>query len=227
MAKPECMDTAACIRPDERGAGLVLLPVLATIFFDLTPNQWQDYTFLQFLPQGLAYLGLLIWIGLNTHIVRKFGLEPERLLTGAAWGIAVGLLLGAINLLVILKGIPWLGSDITFLRETPHARIPFWLMMPWCIVLIACFVEINFRGFLLGRLLALGLPSTLAIAVSAVLFAFDPFMMATFKHLHWIAVWDGLVWGLLWVRLRNLYATIVAHAVEVILLYSVVRIVLS
>lgn len=227
MAKPECMDTAACIRPDERGAGLVLLPVLATIFFDLTPNECQDYTFLQFLPQGLAYLGLLIWIGLNTHIVRKFGLEPERLLTGAAWGIAVGLLLGAINLLVILKGIPWLGSDITFLRETPHARIPFWLMMPWCIVLIACFVEINFRGFLLGRLLALGLPSTLAIAVSAVLFAFDPFMMATFKHLHWIAVWDGLVWGLLWVRLRNLYATIVAHAVEVILLYSVVRIVLS
>ena len=227
MAKPECMDTAACIRPDERGAGLVLLPVLATIFFDLTPNQWQDYTLLQFLPQGLAYLGLLIWIGLNTHIVRKFGLEPERLLTGAAWGIAVGLLLGAINLLVILKGIPWLGIDITFLRETPHAKIPFWLMMPWCIVLIACFVEINFRGFLLGRLLALGLPSTLAIAVSAVLFAFDPFMMATFKHLHWIAVWDGLVWGLLWVRLRNLYATIVAHAVEVILLYSVVRIVLS
>ena len=43
MAKPACMDTAACIRPDERGAGLVLLPVLATIFFDLTPNQWQDY----------------------------------------------------------------------------------------------------------------------------------------------------------------------------------------
>ena len=100
-------------------------------------------------------------------------------------------------------------------------------MMPWFIVLIACFVEINFRGFLLGRLLALGLPSTLAIAASAVLFAFDPFMVATFKHLHWIAVWDGLVWGLLWVRLRNLYATIVAHAVEVILMYSVVRAVLN
>ena len=77
------------------------------------------------------------------------------------------------------------------------------------------------------EVLALGLPFAFAIAVSAVLFAFDPFMMATFKHLHWIAVWDGLVWGLLWVRLRNLYATIVAHAVEGILLYSVVRIVLS
>lgn len=221
------MDTAACIRPDERGAGLVLLPILSTIFFYLTPNQWQDYTFLQFFPQGLAYVGLVIWIGLNTHILRKFGLEPARLVTGAAWGIAVGLLLGTINLLVIVKILPWLGIDIMFLRETPHAKIPFWLMMPWCIVLIACFVEINFRGFLLGRFLALGLPSTLAVAASALLFAFDPFMVATFKHLHWIAVWDGLVWGLLWVRLRNLYATIVAHAVEVILMYSVVRLVLS
>ncbi len=221
------MDTAACIRPDERGAGLILLPIVSTLFFYLTPIQWQESTLLQFLPQGLAYVGLLIWIGLNTHIVRKFGLEQERLLSGAAWGIAVGLLLGTVNLLVIVKIIPWLGIDITFLRETPHAKIPFWLMMPWCIVLIACFVEINFRGFLLGRSLALGFPSTLAIAVSAVLFAFDPFMVATFKHLHWIAVWDGLVWGLLWVKLRNLYATIVAHVVEVILMYSVVRVVLS
>ncbi len=221
------MDTAACIRPDERGAGLVLLPILSTVFFYLAPNHWQDSTLLQFLPQGLAYVGLVIWIGLNTQVVRKFGLEPEKLLSGAAWGIAVGLLLGTINLFVIVKIIPWLGIDITFLRETPHAKIPFWLMMPWCIVLIACFVEINFRGFLLGRSLALRFPPMLAIAVSALLFAFDPFMVATFKHLHWIAVWDGLVWGLLWVRLRNLYATIVAHAVEVILMYSVVRVVLN
>ena len=221
------MDTSACMRPDERGAGLVLLPILSTICFYLAPHQWQDYTFLQFLPQGLAYIGLVLWIGLNTDIVRRFGLDLGRFGTGAAWGIGVGLLLGTINLLVILRIIPWLGIDITFLRETPHAKIPFWLMMPWCIVLIACFVEINFRGFLLGRLLALGLPSTLAIAVSAFLFAFDPFMVATFKHLHWIALWDGLVWGLLWVKLRNLYATIVAHAVEVILVYSVVRAILN
>jgi len=221
------MDTTACIRPDERGAGLVLLTILSTICFYLAPHQWQDSTLLQFLPQGLSYAGLAIWIGLNTDIVRRFGLDLERFRTGAAWGIAVGLLLGTINLLVILRIIPWLGIDITFLRETPHAKIPFWLMMPWFILLIACFVEINFRGFLLGRLLTLGLPSTLAIAVSAVLFAFDPFMVATFKHLHWIAVWDGLVWGLLWVKLRNLYATIVAHAVEVILVYSVVRAILN
>jgi hypothetical protein len=47
--------------------------------------------------------------------------------------------------------------------------------------------------------------------------------VATFHQLHWIAVWDGLVWGILWVSLRNLYVTIVAHAVEVILLYLVIR----
>ncbi|MET0516303.1 MAG: CPBP family glutamic-type intramembrane protease [Nitrospiraceae bacterium] len=217
------MNTAACIRPGERGAGLVLLPVLSTLLFYLAPLRLQESIFLQFLPQGLAYAGLVIWIALNTHIAGKFGLEPERFVTGAAWGVAIGLLLGTINIVVILKVVPWLGLDITFLRQTPHARIPFWLMMPWFIVLIACFVEINFRGFLLGRLLALGLPSTLAIAASAVLFAFDPFMVATFKHLHWIAVWDGLVWGMLWIRLRNLYATVVAHAVEVILMYNIVR----
>jgi thiamine transporter ThiT len=51
-------------------------------------------------------------------------------------------------------------------------------------------------------------------------------MVATFRHLHWIALWDGCVWGLLWLLARNLYATIVAHAVEVILVYSAVRVAL-
>ena len=63
--------------------------------------------------------------------------------------------------------------------------------------------------------------------MSALLFAFDPFLVATFQHLHWVAVWDGLVWGALWVMLRNLYATIVAHAVEVIVLYGVMRAILT
>jgi hypothetical protein len=61
------------------------------------------------------------------------------------------------------------------------------------------------------------------LLTSALVFAFDPFMVATFRHLHWIALWDGLAWGLLWLFTRNLYATIVAHAVEVILVYSAVR----
>jgi membrane protease YdiL (CAAX protease family) len=88
-------------------------------------------------------------------------------------------------------------------------------------------VELNFRGFLLGRLVTMGLPPPIAVSLSALLFAFDPFLVATFQHLHWIAVWDGLVWGSLWVAFKNLYATIVAHAVEVILLYSVMRLVLG
>jgi len=96
-------------------------------------------------------------------------------------------------------------------------------------------VELNFRGFLLGRLWALSvrigagpvLAPTVAITGAALAFAFDPFMVATFKHLHWIAVWDGLVWGTLWLRLRNLYAPITAHAVEVMILYSTLKVVLG
>jgi len=66
----------------------------------------------------------------------------------------------------------------------------------------------------------------LALLTSTLVFAFDPFMVATFRDLHWIAVWDGLVWGLLWRLTGNLYVTIVAHAVEVIVVYSAVRLVL-
>jgi membrane protease YdiL (CAAX protease family) len=106
-------------------------------------------------------------------------------------------------------------------------------MAPWFICGIALFVELNFRGFLLGRLAALesrlwrsGLAqrlSPLAVITCALIFAFDPFMVNTFQHLHWIALWDGLIWGVIWLRTRNLYITIVAHAVEVIVMYSAVR----
>jgi hypothetical protein len=54
-------------------------------------------------------------------------------------------------------------------------------------------------------------------------FSFDPFMTQTFRDLHWIAVWDGAVWGACWIATRNLYVPIVAHAVEVIVMYSAVR----
>lgn len=114
-------------------------------------------------------------------------------------------------------------------------------MVPWFILGIAVFVEVNFRGFQLGRLISLATstephqadePSTsrfpplgvaCAIALSAVAFAFDPFLVATFRHLHWIAIWDGVVWGWFLWRRRDLALTIVAHAVEVIVLYLVVR----
>jgi membrane protease YdiL (CAAX protease family) len=110
-------------------------------------------------------------------------------------------------------------------------------MVPWFICGIAFFVELNFRGFLLGRLAALesrlwksGMAqcfSPLALIASALIFAFDPFMVNTFQYLHWIAVWDGLIWGIIWLRTRNLYITIVAHAVEVIVMYSSVKFALS
>jgi len=67
----------------------------------------------------------------------------------------------------------------------------------------------------------------IAVCVAATVFAFDPFMVITFNHLHWIAVWDGLVWGTIWLYLRNLYATIAAHAVEVMVLYSSLKLALG
>ena len=48
-------------------------------------------------------------------------------------------------------------------------------------------------------------------------------MVSTFRHLHWIAVWDGLIWGWMWIRMNNLYAVITAHAMEVIIVYLLVR----
>jgi membrane protease YdiL (CAAX protease family) len=138
-----------------------------------------------------------------------------------------------LNTFVILSAYPHLGYDISFLKTTPHGRLPLLVMAPWFICGIALLVELNFRGFLLGRLAALesglwrsGLAqslSPLALITCALIFAFDPFMVNTFQHLHWIALWDGLIWGIIWLRTRNLYTTIVAHAVEVIMMYGTVR----
>jgi membrane protease YdiL (CAAX protease family) len=227
----------APVEPErERYAGLALLPVLSTVSFYALPAQLQADSVLQFFPQALAYLGLAVWAGLNDRVVQRLGLASEGLGVGLRWGVGTGLILGTINVSVILWLVPFLGGDISFLRETPHARVPPALMLPWVIVLIAIFVEVNFRGFLLGRLLVLsrGRPpgssrtgTAVAVMVSALIFSFDPFMVATFRHLHWIAVWDGLIWGVLWLRLRTLYATIAAHAVEVIVMYSIIKHVLQ
>ncbi len=151
-----------------------------------------------------------------------------------------GLFLGAFNTLIILWVVPKIGVDILFLKETPHATMPTWIMVPWGILVIAIGVELNFRGFLLGRLETLvrqcfrkaspkflHWSSSFAVVGSALVFAFDPFMVHTFQDLHWIAVWDGLVWGLIFVRLRNLFAVVVAHAVEVVILYSCTKVVLT
>ena len=62
-----------------------------------------------------------------------------------------------------------------------------------------------------------------ALLATTLVFTFDPSMVNTFRHLHWIALWDGLVWGTIWLGTRNLWITVVAHAVEVIIMYSAVR----
>ena len=61
----------------------------------------------------------------------------------------------------------------------------------------------------------------LAVGISALTFSFDPFMVATFRHVHWIAVWDGVI--LEWMRMVNLYAVMIAHAIEVMIIYLLVR----
>lgn len=224
-------------------AWLALLPVCLTALYYVLPLSVQRWPIALFLPQAFSYLGLAVWIRYNTDIVERMGLTPRLLSQGLQWGSVTGMLLGLVNTAVILWIVPRLGGDIDFLRETPHAKIPTLLMVPWMIVAIAGAVELNFRGFLLGRLVALFDSSTLgqpfrarglmskgkaaAVGCSALVFAFDPFLVTTFKHLHWIATWDGLIWGWMWIRLRNLYAVITAHAVEVIIMYLTVKAVLT
>ena len=167
---------------------------------------------------------------------RPWDFPADFLKRGVGWGIGTGCLLGLINSTVILWLVPLLGGDVLFLADTPHARVPLLVMIPWFTVLIAIGVELNFRGFLLGRLesfcgrwisttRANGLRpgSIVAMLISALVFAFDPFMVMTFRHLHWIAVWDGLIWAALMLRWRNLPAVIAAHAIEVMILYLSVK----
>lgn len=224
-------------RATERGAALALLPIAATLDYYILPVSLQEQTLVRFAPQILAYLALGLWAAHNRNIVSRLGLEHRKVRDGLRWGLPTGLLLGCLNTFVILLAYPNLGYDISFLKTTPHAQLPVLVMVPWFICSIALFVEINFRGFLLGRLISLesslwrsGLAqrlSPLALITSALIFAFDPFMVNTFQHLHWIAVWDGLIWGAIWLRTRNLYITIVAHTVEVMVMYSAVRMALG
>lgn len=215
------------------GAALPLLPIGATFGYYSLPDSYREPLLVQFTPQFLAYVGLSLWAARTSRASVQLGFEREKAWKGLQWGTWTGLLLGSLNTFVILVVYPHLGYDITFLKQTPHGRLPVLLMVPWLICGIALFVEVNFRGFLLGRLAELEShwqgtdsrqrPALLALTVSSLTFAFDPFMVNTFQHLHWIALWDGLIWGSIWLRTRNLWITIVAHAVEVIIMYSAVR----
>jgi membrane protease YdiL (CAAX protease family) len=215
------------------GAALALLPIAATFGYYTLPASLREQTLVQFVPQLLAYVAMGLWATHASRVTAQLGLEKAKLGEGLRWGVMTGLLLGGLNTFAILSVYPSLGFDITFLKQTPHGRLPVLLMVPWIICAIAIYVELNFRGFLLGRLaelesLWLGNDlnrrlAPLALATSALTFACDPFMVNTFRYLHWIALWDGLIWGAIWMRTRNLWTTIVAHAVEVLVMYSVVR----
>ena len=217
----------------ERGSALALLPLAATIGYYLLPVTLQERTLVQFIPQLLAYLALFLWASRNQAVWSRLGIDRATFRNGLCWGITTGLLLGSLNTFVILSIYPSLGYDLTFLKATPHGRLPVLLMVPWVICFVALFVELIFRGFLLGRFAALeaalsksginGSFPPLALSASALLFAFDPFLVHTFRHLHWIALWDGLIWGAIRLRTGNLSITIVAHAVEVMMMYLAVR----
>lgn len=217
----------------ERGSALALFPLAATFGYYFLPVALQQRTVIQFIPQLLAYVALLLWASRNQAVWSRLGLNRANLRNGLRWGITTGLLLGSLNTFIILLIYPALGYDITFLKSTPHGRLSLLFMVPWAICFIALVVELNFRGFLLGRFATLeaslsksGISQRfppLALGASALLFAFDPFLVNTFRHLHWIALWDGLIWGVIRLRTGNLSITIVAHAVEVTMMYLAVR----
>lgn len=214
-------------------AALVLLPIGATFGYYWLPSSLREQHLVLFAPQLLAYVAMGFWASRTSKVSVQLGLERAKAGNGLKWGLITGLLLGCLNTFVILSLYPALGYDITFLKQTPHGRLPAALMVPWFICGIALFVEVNFRGFLLGRLAELESAwyssnssrrsSPLALITSTLTFVFDPFMEHTFRYLHWIALWDGLIWGAIWLRTRNLWMTIIAHAVEVIVMYSAVK----
>jgi membrane protease YdiL (CAAX protease family) len=222
ISRPGCEQDVTVL--PERGAWLVVVPLLASTLYYALPAVLQENIWLILSPQLAAYGTLAIWLVQNRSPWTRLRLESSRLVAALRWGSLMGLALGVINLTVLLWVIPGVGGDISFLRETPHAQAPLWLMFPFGISAIAILVELNFRGFQMGRLLALfGSSRTAqgcAIIVSAFAFAWDPFMVHVFRSLHWMAFTDGVVWGVLLLRTRSLYATMAAHAVEVWILYA-------
>ena len=197
--------------------------MLATLAYYSLPALLQQDLWITFSPQLLGYASLAAWALLNRGWKTLLRLDVQRIGPSLKWGALVGVALGAVNLSFILLVIPALGGDILFLRETPHAQAPASIMFPVGIAVIGMLVELNFRGFQVGRLLTLLGPSPAgrlgAILVPALAFSFDPFMVRVFQHLHWIALWDGVVWGVLLLQTRSLYATMAAHTVEVWFLY--------
>jgi membrane protease YdiL (CAAX protease family) len=212
----------------ERWNGLAIVPVVLTFTYPFWPPFPSDSLWPTLIPQFAAYACLAVWSVVNDHRSDRLFLVSHNLKKSLLLGGFVGFLTGLLNLWVIVNLTPWLGYRFEFLRDTPHARMPFAVMVPWGIVLIAVFVEINFRGFLLGRFQTMFgdrvYGSAMAVLISALVFSWDPFLVTVFRGYHWLALTDGLIWGGLLLWTRNLSSTIAAHAVEVILVYTVLRI---
>ncbi len=204
---------------------LVFIPILANILYYLLPSK-EANTALLFFPQILSYVMMIAWSCINKP--SNIRINPANYKASIIYGFAAGLITGATNLFFILKITGWLGQDYEFLRETPHAKMPFLLMMPFGIILISAFVEINFRGFILSRFLAMFRNSSggvfAAIAISSIVFATDPFMLFYFKILAWLALFDGLIWGYLFYRTGNILGPIAAHSICVMMVYTVLKV---
>ncbi len=130
------------------GAALPLLPIGTTVGYYWLPSSLQEELLVQFIPQFLAYLAMCLWASRTFQVPVQLGLEKSKVGNGLKWGLITGLLLGCLNTVVILSVYPSLGYDITFLKQTPHGRLPALLMVPWFICGIALLVELNFRGFI-------------------------------------------------------------------------------
>lgn len=206
----------------ERSNWLVFIPIAANIIYYLLPIKTTNIILL-FSPQLISYLMMISWAWINGRTGIKISWHNYKGFFG--YGVIAGLFTGITNLFFILKVTEWLGLSYELLRETPHARIPPLLMMPLGIILISAFVEVNFRGFIMNRLLSVlgkgrrGAYS--AIALSAIVFSHDPFMLHFFRLFHWLALFDGVIWGYLFYRTGDILGPITAHSICVMIVYTI------
>ncbi len=222
---------------------LLLLPIgamLAVWAVDLSPvgaqllawgasgsGPWWVARSVQLFPLMVAVAAVVGWLSMNRWDWPNLGVSAVG---GWRWvmsGAAVGLGLALANFVVITVLVPAWGGSYATLYDTPHARIAWWVMLFVVVPLVAVVVELVFRGFVLGRLLA-RLPAGIlwpwiAIVGAAFFFAWDPFLVMSFRQFHWLGWSDGIVWGYLFYRSGTIVAPMAAHGVEVTVLYSIFK----